>query len=746
MSTVGEIRHRTCPLCEAACGLALTVRDGKITRIAGDAEDVLSHGFICPKGATLHHLHEDPDRLRKPLIRRGEDAEHARWEEVSWDEAFAEVARRLAPVREKYGRDAVGVYLGNPNVHNLAGTLYVRPLIKALGTRNIFSASTVDQMPKHVSSGLLFGDSAAIPVPDLDRCDWLLMLGANPYESNGSLCTAPDFPRRLAAIRARGGRVVVVDPKRTRTAEHASEHVAIRPGSDALFLLAMLHVVFSEQLVSLGRLQEHVQGVDVLARELTSFSPEAVAQATAVPADTIRRLARELAHADRAAVYGRIGTHAARFGTLAAWAVDALNVVTGHLDRDGCAMFTSPAHGSPRSGGPGAGFSVGRYHSRVKGYPEVRGELPVATLADEIETPGEGQIRALVVVAGNPARSTPDSARLERLLRGLDCVISVDLYRNETSRHAHVILPPPSPLERSHYDLALYELAVRNVAKWSEPVFEGEGPSEADILARLTLIALGQPSDADPALVHRELERDTLARRTKRDARLAGAEVPTLLAKLEAVEPTDRLVEIMLRTGPHGDLFGSEPAGLRFESLRAQPHGIDFGPLVSRLPALLQTRSGQIELAPALVVADLERLRGSLRAQRESDFVLIGRRHLRSNNSWMHNVSALVKGPERCTLQMNPSDAARLGIVQGGRVHVRARVGELIAQAELTDAIMAGVVSLPHGWGHDATGAQLNIAASHAGVNSNLLTDNLDIDPLSGNAVLNGIPVSVAVA
>jgi anaerobic selenocysteine-containing dehydrogenase len=746
MSTTSEIRYRTCPLCEAACGLELTLREGRISRIAGDAQDVLSHGFICPKGATLHHLHEDPDRLRKPLVRRGDDADHARWEEVSWDDAFAEVARRLTPVREKYGRDAVGVYLGNPNVHNLAGTLYVRPLIKALGTRNLFSASTVDQMPKHVSSGLLFGDPGAIPVPDLDRCDWLLMLGANPYESNGSLCTAPDFPRRLAEIRGRGGRVVVVDPKRTRTAEHATEHVPIRPGSDALFLLAMLQVIFSERLVSLGHLKEHVLGLDELEKQLPAFAPELVAPATAIPADTVRRLARELAGTRRAAVYGRIGTHAARFGTLASWAVDALNIVTGHLDSEGGAMFTSPAHGAARVAGPGAGFSVGRYRSRVKGYPEVRGEFPVATLADEIETPGDGQIRALVVVAGNPARSTPDSARLDRLLRGLECVVSVDLYRNETSRHAHVILPPPSPLERSHYDLALYELAVRNVSKWSAPVFTGQGLSEADILARLALIALGQPSNAAPALVHRELERETLARRMKRDPRLAAEDLPGLLGKLEAQEPTDRLVEIMVRTGPHGDGFGAEPGGLDFGALRAQPHGIDFGPLVSRVPALLQTRSGKVELAPALVMSDLERLRASSSAARDTDFMLIGRRHLRSNNSWMHNVSALVKGPERCTLQMNPGDAARLGIVQGAQARVRGRIGELVAQVELTDAIMPGVVSLPHGWGHDASGAQLKVAAAHAGVNSNLLTDNLDLDPLSGNAVLNGIPVSVAVA
>jgi anaerobic selenocysteine-containing dehydrogenase len=743
-TTSSTVHHRTCPLCEAVCGLEITVGEGRVTRIAGDAEDVFSRGFLCPKGATLHHLHDDPDRLRSPRVRRGDDPEHAQWEEVSWDEAFAEVERRLAPVHKQHGRDAVGIYLGNPNVHNLAGMLYARPLLKALGTRNIFTASTVDQMPKHVSCGLLFGDASAIPVPDLDRNDLLVMLGANPYESNGSLCTAPDFPRRLSDIRARGGRVVVVDPKRTRTAEHASEHVPIRPGSDALFLLAMIQVVFSEDLVSLGRLSGHVQGLAELAQLVRPFTPQAVERATQIPAATIERLARELVHTERAAVYARLGTQTVRFGTLASWAVDVLNLVTGNLDTPGGAMFARPAHGQRRSAGPGAGFAVGRFRSRVKGYPEVLGELPVATLADEIETAGEGQIRALVVVAGNPARSTPDSKRLERALAGLTCLVSVDPYLNETSRLAHVILPPPSALERSHYDLSLYGLSVRNVAKWSAPVLPSAGPSEADILARLTLIALGQGASADPALVHRELERTTMARRVAREPRLAGADESELLAGLDAREPVDRLVEIMVRTGPYGDCFGRVPEGLTFAGLRAAPHGLDLGALTPRIPEVLQTKSGCVELTPAPIVQDLARLEASLTDAPGDTLVLVGRRHLRSNNSWMHNVSALVKGPERCTLQIHPSDAARLGIERGSSARVRGGSGELVARVELTDAIMCGVVSLPHGWGHDAKGVQQRVASSHAGVNSNLLTSHLELDPLSGNAVLNGIPVTVS--
>ncbi|HMJ15116.1 MAG TPA: molybdopterin-dependent oxidoreductase, partial [Polyangiaceae bacterium] len=414
MNELPTLHYRTCPLCEATCGLEVSVQDREVTRIRGDEADPFSRGFICPKGATLKHLHEDPDRLRSPCIRRGTDADHATWETVSWDDAFAEVERRLIPILERYGRDAVALYFGNPTVHSVDGTIYGRPLVKALATRNVFSASTVDQMPKHVSSGLLFGNANAIPVPDLDRTDLLLMLGANPWESNGSLCTAPDFPGRVKAIQQRGGRCVVVDPRRTRTAEHADEHVRIRPGTDAHFLLALIHVVFEEDRVNLGRLEPHVSGLAALREQVRPFSPEAVAGITQIPADTTRRLARELASTPRAVVYGRIGTHTAEFGTIAAWAVDVLNCVTAHLDVAGGAMWSLPAHVSRGTGKPAKGFRIGRHKSRVKQYPEVRGEFPVATLADEIETAGEGQVRALVTVAGNPVLSTPNGRRLER--------------------------------------------------------------------------------------------------------------------------------------------------------------------------------------------------------------------------------------------------------------------------------------------------------------------------------------------
>jgi anaerobic selenocysteine-containing dehydrogenase len=742
-----ETHYRTCPLCEASCGLELTVRNGAIHRIRGDRDNPFSHGFICPKGSALQRVHEDPDRLRQPLIRRGDDPATATWEEVTWQEAYAEIDRRLNEIFEAHGRDAVAVYLGNPNAHTLAGVLYGGPMIRSIGSRNIYSASTVDQMPKHVSSGLMFGNALLIPVPDLDRTDYLLMLGANPWESNGSLCTAPDFPGKLEAIQGRGGRFVVVDPRRTRTAEQADEHVAIRPGTDAHLLVSMIHVLFADRLVSLDRLDAFTNGVDAVRALVQPFTPEAVAAVCGVDADTIRRLAHELAAAPTAAVYGRIGTHTVEFGTIASWAVDVLNVLTGNLDRPGGAMFPLPAHERPKRSGPGRGFSIGRHHSRVKGFPEVRSEFPVATLADEIETPGEGQIRALITVAGNPAVSTPDSARLDAALAQLDFMVSVDIYRNETTRHANVILPPPSSLERSESHLAFFALSVQNYVEWSPALFDTDAPDEHEILAKLALIASGQGPDADPAIVDSMLLDGVLSRAQQSEGSpIADRSIEELRAELYGPSAVDRLLDAMIRTGPYGDWFGAKPDGLSLERLADNPHGVDLGALQPRLPQALRTTTGQIELAPEPIAEDMARLVASLDRGTNDELVLVGRRHLRSNNSWMHNVNVLVKGKERCTLQVHPDDAAHFGLRDGADATVASRVGRVVAPVEVTDAIRPGVVSLPHGWGHDLPGSSLSIAAQHAGVNSNVLTDGSILDPLSGNAVLNGIPVTVTPA
>ncbi|WP_250034790.1 molybdopterin oxidoreductase family protein [Paractinoplanes maris] len=679
---------RTCPLCEAACGLELTVTDDRVTAARGDREHVFSHGFVCPKGATFGQLTDDPDRLRRPLVRRGSGHE-----EVSWDEAFDVVAAGLRPVLETYGSHATAIYLGNPNVHTMAGGLYLSPLVKALGTRNVFSASTVDQMPKHVSSGYLFGSPLAIPVPDLDRTDLLLMLGANPWESNGSLATAADFPGRLKAIQQRGGRFIVVDPRRTRTAEHADEHLFIRPGTDAFLLFGIVHTLFADHLITPS---EYVDGVEAVGELAAAFAPAVVSATCGVPADRIRSLAHELAASPRAAVYGRIGTCTVEFGTLTSWLVDVVNTLTGNLDRPGGVMFPLAAH-VRRGRGSGHGFRTGRWHSRVRGLPEVKGELPVATLADEIETPGDEQVRALITVAGNPVLSTPNSGRLDRALTGLSFMVSVDPYLNETTRHADVVLPPPDPTRKGHYDFSFLGLAVRNFAAYSPPVLplQPDSLDECDILARLTAIVSGQPAaaKADP----------------------------------------EGLLDAALRAGAYG---------LTLDQLRENPHGVDLGPLEPRLPEVLRTPSGRVELCPPALAADVDRLRAALDRPADS-LVLIGRRHLRSNNSWMHNVPALVKGRDRCTLQLHPADAARHDLTDGDTAQVTSRAGSLRVTVEVTGTVMPGVVSLPHGWGHDVPGTRQSVAAAHPGVNSNVLTDETVIDPLSGNSVLNGIPVEI---
>ncbi|WP_245627591.1 molybdopterin-dependent oxidoreductase [Actinomadura oligospora] len=854
--------YRTCPLCEALCGLELTVDGaGAITSVRGDREDPLSAGFLCPKGATLGRLDGDPDRLDEPLVRGVP---------VGWDKAFSAVRDGLAEVIARYGRDAVAIYVGNPAAHSVAGPLYGSALIKALGTRNVYTASTADQMPKHVSCGHLFGDPLAIPVPDLDRTDHLLMLGANPLESNGSLCSAPDFGGRLKAIRARGGRVVVVDPRRTRTAALADEHLFVRPGTDAHLLMALVHTLFAEELTAVPQ-GLPLNGLDELRALVVGFSPERVAPVTGVPAEVIRRTARELAAAERAAVYGRIGTCTQEFGTLASWLVDVLNILTGNLDHPGGAMFPRPAHVPVyRRRRP---FTTGRWRSRVRELPEAMGELPVATLADEIETPGEGQVRALITVGGNPVLSAPDGARLDRLLPSLDLVVSVDPYLNETTRHAHVVLPPPRPAQTPHYDLALLAFTVRDYARYSPPAVplpDGR-PAETEILARLATLAanpnLTHPNtspapagaDASPAEANAtSAQADANAPVSKADAAPAGggaftstvddspavaeASLATVdgspavaeaslavvsgspavaeaaragtdaslagdsgspavadASRAEAgVSPaegsgspggvgaglggldelvimstlgravaaagspvhgrdpgelrkvladgsstTEQRLDMMLRLGPYGEGFGANPNGLTLARLRDEhPHGLDLGPLKPRLHEVLCTASRRIELCPPAFAADTDRLAAALDAPRP-DLVLIGRRQLRSNNSWLHNVPELLGGSNTCTLHLNPADAERLGIGEGARVRVTSRTGAVEAVASPTDTVMPGVVSLPHGWGHDLPGTRARVAAARPGVNVNAITDDRLIDPLSGNAAFNGVPVTL---
>ncbi|MGW6408836.1 molybdopterin-dependent oxidoreductase [Streptomyces vinaceus] len=748
---------RICPLCEATCGLTLTIEGTTVTGARGDREDVFSRGFICPKGAAFGALDADPDRLRTPLVRRD-----GRLREATWEEAYEAIATRIPALVREYGAQSVGVVLGNPNVHTMAGNLYPSLLLKALGTRNFFTASTLDQMPKHVSSGLLFGDPFAIPVPDLDRTDFLLLLGANPVESNGSLCTAPDFPGRLKALRARGGTLVVVDPRRTRTAKLADLHLAPRPGSDALLLAALAHTLLAEGLAAPGALREQTEGLGELADALARFTPEAVAPACDLTAAEIRALARALAAAPTAAVYGRIGSCTVEYGTLASWLVDVLNILTGNLDRPGGVLFPLPAAGPrPRPAGPGKGFTLGRWLSRVSGHPEAKSELPIAALAEEIETPGEGRIRALVAIAANPVLSAPDGRRLDEALAGLDFMVSVDPYLNETSRHAHVVLPPPPPSQSAHHDFAFNGFAVRNQVRYSRPAvpLEADRLDECEIHARLVLAVSGRHGSATPADVDEMVIQGALAKETADPSSpLRGQDPQHLAGLLTGENGPERRLDLMLRLGPYGDRFASGRApggedggededegggeGLTLERLLAHPHGIDLGPLRPRLPGVLRTRSGRIELLPDPITAELPRL-GAALADRPAALVLVGRRHLRSNNSWLHNVPALTGGSNRCTLQVNPEDAGRLGLTEGGLARITADGGSLEVPVEVTDTVRTGVVSLPHGWGHDRDGARLSVASAAPGANVNQLLDGSRLDPLSGTAVLNGFPVEL---
>ncbi|MFF4313719.1 molybdopterin oxidoreductase family protein [Streptomyces sp. 900105755] len=733
---------RICPLCEATCGLTLTIEGTRVTGARGDRDDVFSNGFICPKGASFGAVDADPDRLRTPLVRRDGELR-----EATWAEAFDAVAAGVRGVVERYGPDSVGIVLGNPNVHTVAGGLYPQVLVGALGTRSVFTASTVDQMPKHVSSGLLFGDANAIPVPDLDHTDHLLLIGANPLESNGSLCTAPDFPGKLKALRARGGTLTVIDPRRTRTAKLADRHIAIRPGADALLLAAMAQVLFEEDLVDLGRLAPHVDGLDELRATIGDFTPDAVAHATDVDAGTIRALARELAAAPTAAVYGRIGSCTVPHGTLASWLVDVLNTLTGNLDRPGGALFPQAATDrTPRPAGPGRGFALGRWHSRVSQHPEAKGELPLSALAEEIDTAtAEGEpIRALIAIATNPVLSAPDGDRLDKALDSLDFMVSVDPYLNETARHADVVLPPPPPSQSPHHDFAFNTLAVRNQVRYSRPAVPLEPGlmAETEIHARL-ILAAGGMHGAEPSAVDDLVIGQTLGKAVREPhSPVHGRDPQELAALLTGDTGPERRLDLMLRLGPYGDGFGARPDGLTLEQLLAHPHGIDLGPLQPRLPQPLKTRSGRVELLPRPIADDLPRLRAALDTS-PAALVLVGRRHLRSNNSWMHNVPALTGGTNRCTLHIHPEDAARLGVRDGADVRVKGAGGEVVTPAEVTDGVRPGVVSLPHGWGHDRPGTRLSHAATAPGVNVNQLLDGSLLDPLSGNAVLNGIPIEV---
>jgi anaerobic selenocysteine-containing dehydrogenase len=712
------IHYRTCTLCEAMCGVEIEHEGERVLAIRGDKDDVLSRGHICPKAVALQDVQNDPDRLRRPMIRSGSE-----WREVAWAEAYDLVERRIRGVQQAHGRDAVASYLGNPTVHSLGAILFAPGLVRALRSRNRYTATSVDQLPHHVAAQQMFGHGLLLPVPDLDRTDHLLILGANPATSNGSLLSAGDVVGRMKELRRRGGRIVLVDPRRTETADLCDAHHATRPGSDAFLLLAILNVVFAEARTNLGRIEPFTDGLSAIRDLAQRFPPGRVADAVGLPAETIVALARDFAQAERPVAYGRVGISMQEFGGLACWLVNVLNAVTGRLDTEGGAMFAKPAVEVMRIGGALGARRLGRFRSRVRGLPEFASELPVAALAEEIETPGPGQVRALVTHAGNPVLSTPNGGRLDRALAGLEFFAAVDSYVNETTRHAHVILPPTGPLEREHYDLVFHVLAVRNTAKYSEALFPRRPDERHDweILNELTArLALGGAV-----------------------ARLRARATAFVLSRLRP----RGLVALGLRSGPYGAGFAPFARGLTLARLLRSPHGVDLGPLAPAFPEGLRTEDRRIHLAPPAFVADVARLETALTASTPSgSLALIGRRHLRSNNSWMHNSERLVRGRRRVTLEIHPEDARHRGIADGVTVLVRSRVGELRVEAEVTERVRPGVVCLPHGWGHGRPGTRLSVANAHPGASINDLTDDARVDALTGTAAFSGVPVTVCLA
>lgn len=713
-----SVHFRTCHYCEAMCGLAIEVAEGKVLSIRGDREDVYSQGHLCPKALALQDIHEDPNRLRRP-VRRTADG----WQEVSWEEALAEVADRIFELQRRYGRDAVGIYTGNPTVHNTGTILYLYDFAKAVGTRNRFASHSLDQLPQMFVNGELYGHQAMFPVPDLDRTDYFLILGANPLVSNGSIMATPNIAGKLRAIRERGGKVVVIDPRRTRTARAADEHFFIRPGTDVLFLLALVHTLFAEQLLRPNHLMEFSDGLEELEALVKPFTPEAVAAATGMAAGDIRRLARELSGCERAVCYGRLGVSVQAFGTLCQWLINVINILTGQLDREGGMMFTRPAVDFLSLLREEA--KALRWSSRVRGLPETAGDLPAATMADEILTAGPGQVKGLITIAGNPVLSVPNGKRMDEALASLDFMVAIDIYINETTRHADLILPPATGLEVFHFDFVLNIVAIRNVVNFSEPVLP-KGPGT-------------------------RYDWEILYGLQKRIEKLRGGWPSRLKHLLFDRLTPERRIDLALRTGPYG-LWGGRLGrrdGLSLSKLRAQPHGIDLGALEPCLPGRLFTHNKRINLVPETITGDLVRARQLMDAAPESEsrmgeLLLIGRRHLQSNNSWMHHIPRLMKnGADRCVALLHPQDGRRLGVEEGQKIRVSTATGAIILRATFSVDIMPGVISIPHGWGHDREGVDLPVASTFPGVSVNDLTDHRLVDEVTGNAVFNGIPVKV---
>lgn len=740
-SSETQIVHRSCPTCEASCGLNLTIdpKARRVLRIEGDPEDERSQGYLCPKAYAMKELYEDPERLRRPLRKRADGS----FEEIDWETALDYAASRLKAIKERHGANANGFYIGNPTGHNVGGQLYLPALLNALGTQRSFSAGTMDQFPQNVALHTMLGEPWMFPIPDLDRTDFFVCMGGNPLVSQGSLMSGPNIKKRLRAIVDRNGRVVTIDPRRTETAEIATDHLFIKPGSDAHFLLSVCHVLFAEGLARPGRLADFTDGLDTIREIASRYSPERVAAATGIAPETTRRLVRDFCAA-RGAWYGRIGLCTQEFGTLASWLVYVVNVLTGRLDAEGGMLFPRPATGRSEAGRTAEPFLYGRYKTVARGIPEVSGQIPCGLMAEEMEaaSAGDQRMRGFVTVMGNPVLSAPNGERLAAAMDELDFMVSLDIYLNETTRHADLILPSTVQMEHENYDFLFETTSVRNFSRWSPAVFAPE-PDQRDhwrIIVELGARIAGAPWEAVDDLMVKGL----LAMLVGPGTRCPNVTPEVAFERLEDRHGPMRMIEALIRVGPYGDQFDEKSTGMNLKRLRAAEHGVDLGPLeANRLPAAMPIP--RIQLAPDYIVADLERLDRGLAERSQGDrLVLVGRRQIRNMNSWLHNLPALAKGPNRCTLIVHPDDAKQRGLESGKLVRVKSRVGEIEVECVVSDEMMPGVVSLPHGYGHQLEGVRLSVAQKkQPGACSNYLTDELAIDVPSGTHVANGIPVEI---
>ncbi len=752
MDSMQSFTHfRTCNLCEAMCGIAIEVENNQITSIKGDHDDTFSKGHICPKALALKDIQEDPDRLKQPLMKTKEG-----WKTISWNKAFDLVASKAKEIQKTYGKNALGAYFGNPNTHHHGNILYLLPFIQALKTKNRFSATSNDQLP-HMQANLeLFGNQYLFPVPDIDHMDLFILLGSNPSASNGSLMSAPDYSGRLKKICQRG-EVILIDPRKTESTKTCTEHLFIKPGTDAFLLLGILNTLFAENLIETGRLHPHMEGLAEIQLICAEFSPELVSTSTGISPENITKLARKLASTPRACIFGRMGTSTQEFGGIATWLIYVINALTNHLDERGGLMFTKPAADMTEiTDWLGQKGHLNRYRS-ISGLPEFSGELPSSTMADQILLDSDEQIKMMFVVAGNPILSSSNSKRLEEAFKSLDFMVSIDFYLNETSRHADIILPPTAPLEQSHYDLAFNMISVRNVAKFSPALFENDKNTRHDwqILLELKkrLDSLDILSRAKESASYQVLKRvgpdgllDLILRTGPYGTQLPGTSQTGrfIVDAIQGFIPSKHPIRKILDLSPYGTPNRSLSKGLCLSSLLNYPHGIDLGPLQSRLPERLYTPKKRIRLAPISYLKDMTRLRKALEREPSNNLLLIGRRHVRSNNSWLHNSYRLVKGKNRCTLMIHPEDAQKANLKDGDTALVKSRVGMLHIETQVTKEIMQGVISIPHGWGHSLPDTQLSVAEKYSGVNINILTDDAFVDRLTGTAAFNGIPVSVS--